>query len=1287
VDVLLDAADDDHPINEALRSHPDLPDFYASTDDYYYIYDLRWRDPQTGEPSELSDEHMEELYSMHRLARKLYAASSTREIGNILISRLNREAFLVYHAPPDQHPTEATASPDEGLIDEIHDPVDHSADVLPEQQLEDPDDFVIVPKTPQPGAEDMNGKKESDVTRWIDDTNAFSRSPHYLLVSSAISRDDTKSLVDRGANGGIAGDDMTIIEYNSPPQFIDIHGIDNHKLDMLKIGTFGAVAKTQRGEAILIFHQYAHYGKGKSIHSCLQLEDNGILVDDRSAALGGKQLLQSPEGYAMPLDFQNGLPYLKLRPFKLKEFDGLPHINMTRDIRWVPTRYDASPSTENDWFARQDDPRSIRPNFDLQGDYTNRTIATKADMSPAYYIVKKSSAVLSQLNEAIIAGPYHSNDVPDDYKEMRKYLLNMPEGTVKKTFEATTRNYRSIANSSRLRDTRKSPFPAANVDRRNEAVATDTVIADVAALCTGEFCAQVFVGRKSRFCDVYGCKTDKQFVDTLEDVIRERGAMDKLISDHAQAEISKRVNDILRAYCIKDWQSEPYYQHQNYAERFIQEIKKFTNWVLNYSGAPPEAWLLVFKYVVYIMNRTARSVLGWRTPYEALIGQTPDISPILQFCFWEKCYIKDYTPGKTFPSNSNETLVHFVGFSEGVGHSHTFLVYNPATDKLLSRSRLRKIDENSVHYEDRPQPTGQPGNSDIPEVVRGRASSDRPDYRTATIFPQDLIGRTFLKNPEEDGQRFRAKVVDYIEEYEGQLEQEPDRVKFRAKVGDNGLEEMVTYNDMCEFIEEQVQNEDGTWRFRRILGHRQPSRKQAEVLIEWESGERTYEPIREIFKCDKYLLAEYARDNDLLDTWDSPRIRIKQAAADSKKLIRMINKAKLTSYKHSPVYMYGHEVPRNHVHAMELDKRNGNTRWRDSEALEISQVNEYDTFQDLGHKRHNKAPKDYTHITLHFVYAVKHDGRYKSRIVAGGHLTEAPIESIYSGVVSLRGIRFITFLAEHNDLDIWQTDVGNAYLESETQEKVYVIAGPEFGNQEGHVFVIRKALYGLKSSGLRWHERFAAVLFEMGFIPSRAEPDIWLRPAGSDQPEVADPRRINPRVPPPPSDGPPHYEYIAVYVDDLTNASRNPKAITDTLQTVYGFKRKGTGPIEFLLGCDYFQDSNKVLCYAPKKYIEKMITSYVTLFGQKPRQYKSPLAPNDHPEIDDSPFLDEQNTKIYQSMIGAAQWVIQLGRFDIAVHVMTLSSFRVQPRQGHLDRMKRIYGYLSNMRSGTHGAT
>ena len=63
-------------------------------------------------------------------------------------------------------------------------------------------------------------------------------------------------------------------------------------------------------------------------------------------------------------------------------------------------------------------------------------------------------------------------------------------------------------------------------------------------------------------------------------------------------------------------------------------------------------------------------------------------------------------------------------------------------------------------------------------------------------------------------------------------------------------------------------------------------------------------------------------------------------------------------------------------------------------------------------------------------------------------------------------------------------DVGNAYLEAYTQEKVYIIAGPEFGELAGHTLIIVKALYGLRTSGARYHEKFAATLVDMGFKPS-----------------------------------------------------------------------------------------------------------------------------------------------------------------------------------------------------------
>jgi hypothetical protein len=264
--------------------------------------------------------------------------------------------------------------------------------------------------------------------------------------------------------------------------------------------------------------------------------------------------------------------------------------------------------------------------------------------------------------------------------------------------------------------------------------------------------------------------------------------------------------------------------------------------------------------------------------------------------------------------------------------------------------------------------------------------------------------------------------------------------------------------------------------------------------------------------------------------------------------------------------------------------------------------------------------------------------------------------------VSLRGFRLVVFLAELNGLELWATDIGNAYLEAKTREKLVIIAGEEFGELAGHLLVIHKALYGLRTSGLRWHERLSECLRTLGFQPCRAEPDVWMRPAPDGS----------------------CYEYVAVYVDDLAMAMKDPQSFVDILMEKYKFKLKGTGPIQYHLGMDFARDEDGTLRFSPAKYIEKMMDSYKRLFGELPRAtVHSPLEQNDHPELDNSEFLDEGQIAIYQSMIGTLQWIISIGRFDIQTVVMSLSSFRVAPRRGHLDRLKRIYGYIRKFNTAT----
>ena len=170
--------------------------------------------------------------------------------------------------------------------------------------------------------------------------------------------------------------------------------------------------------------------------------------------------------------------------------------------------------------------------------------------------------------------------------------------------------------------------------------------------------------------------------------------------------------------------------------------------------------------------------------------------------------------------------------------------------------------------------------------------------------------------------------------------------------------------------------------------------------------------------------------------------------------------------------------------------------------------------------------------------------------MADGHLTNIPIESVYSGVVSLRGFRLSLFLGELNGLEVWSTDIGNAYLEATTSEKVYIIAGPEFGELEGHILVISKALYGLRTSGARWHETFADCLRDLSFQQCKAEPDIWMR------------ERCG------------LYEYVAVYVDDLAIIMKDPQEFVSVLEDKYKFKLKGTGPISVHFGMNFIRDDN-----------------------------------------------------------------------------------------------------------------
>ena len=401
-------------------------------------------------------------------------------------------------------------------------------------------------------------------------------SVHMTCIPYFVSQHDVlvmdKALIDRGANGGICGDDMEVLEGSE--RFVDVFGLAGHKVSQLRIVTAQALIATHKGNIIATFHQMALLGKGKSILSCLQMEAFGADINDRPRSLsGGKQRILM-DGYQIPLQFKNGLAYLPCRKPTADEIGLLPHVVMTSDVDWDPSLYDNVIEDMDDFhdptldFIDHDNP------FNECGEYRHRTVAThtliegEEEFFDACTFLDFDDMVddlLDTLHPDEVNNTYTVSLTTVEHKanfELLRPLFGWaPAETLKKTFEVTTQFARGRV-SDTLKQHWRSRFPACNVKRRNEPVATDTVFSDTPAADSGVTAAQIFVGRESLVADVYGLKTDKEFVNTLEDNIRERGAMDKLISDCAKAESSNRVKQILHALCISSWYSEPYHQNQ-----------------------------------------------------------------------------------------------------------------------------------------------------------------------------------------------------------------------------------------------------------------------------------------------------------------------------------------------------------------------------------------------------------------------------------------------------------------------------------------------------------------------------------------------------------------------------------------------------------------------------------------------------------------------------------------------------------------------------------------------------
>ena len=255
---------------------------------------------------------------------------------------------------------------------------------------------------------------------------------------------------------------------------------------------------------------------------------------------------------------------------------------------------------------------------------------------------------------------------------------------IRDTLEKTTQHYKADQRVP-MRKHFRSRFPTANVRRLPEWYSTDTFISEFPAHDDGipghGGCrlVQIYGGLDSELLAGYPMSSEAKLPTTLKEFIRDYGAMEGLKSDNAKSETSFKMKDLFRMYIIKDKQSEPHNQHQNPIECRIQDLKRMMHGIMDRVGCPPPFWLLCLLYIIHMLNVLSNS--KGCIPLTVVTGTQTDISPYLDFHFWQEVFVE--VPG------GGEQLAHWCSPSHKQGDFLTYFILLEDTKQLVTCSNVR----------------------------------------------------------------------------------------------------------------------------------------------------------------------------------------------------------------------------------------------------------------------------------------------------------------------------------------------------------------------------------------------------------------------------------------------------------------------------------------------------------------------------------------------------------------------------------------------------------------------
>jgi len=215
---------------------------------------------------------------------------------------------------------------------------------------------------------------------------------------------------------------------------------------------------------------------------------------------------------------------------------------------------------------------------------------------------------------------------------------------------------------------------------------SDTMFSSVKSV-RGNTMGQIFVNDIG-FTHFIPMKLKTDAGHALQEFIHDIGIPSSLHTDDAKELTSAHWKQVRKTYGIKQTLAEPYSPFQNRAEINIREMKKHTRRLMNKTGTPLRLWDFCTQYVAELRTLTAQPLfsLHGRTPYELVIGNTPDISEYISFSWYQPVYYLDNT---NFPEEK-ERIGRWIGVAHNIGQALCFWIL-PKSGTPIARTTVRAI--------------------------------------------------------------------------------------------------------------------------------------------------------------------------------------------------------------------------------------------------------------------------------------------------------------------------------------------------------------------------------------------------------------------------------------------------------------------------------------------------------------------------------------------------------------------------------------------------------------------